>query len=134
MNSKPVSINDLNACRNILNVLDRRLVNDVLSNLILECNADSVHAADRLQHRCLLIEPVREVLAVLPERFTEQFLQLQWINKLAAWGVSDPGILLTPDASIFFAGEHLSILQGWQEGAILSAYHAIDLVVARDTP
>jgi monoamine oxidase len=34
---------------------------------------------------------------------------------------------------MFFAGEHLSILQGWQEGAILSAYHAIDLVVARDT-
>ena len=36
--------------------------------------------------------------------------------------------------SIFFAGEHLSILQGWQEGAILSAYHAIDGIVARDTP
>ncbi len=54
--------------------------------------------------------------------------------QLGAWGVSDPGILLTPDENIFFAGEHLSILQGWQEGAILSAYHAIDLVVARDTP
>jgi len=39
---------------------------------------------------------------------------------------------LTPDENIFFAGEHLSILQGWQEGAILSAYHAIDQVVARD--
>ena len=54
--------------------------------------------------------------------------------QLGAWGVSDPGILLTPDENIFFAGEHLSILQSWQEGAILSAYHAIDLVVARDTP
>jgi monoamine oxidase len=54
--------------------------------------------------------------------------------QLGAWGVSDPGILLTPDGNTFFAGEHLSILQGWQEGAILSAYHAIDLVVARDTP
>ncbi len=53
--------------------------------------------------------------------------------QLGAWGVSDPGILLTPDGNIFFAGEHLSILQGWQEGAILSAYHAIDLVVQRDT-
>ena len=53
--------------------------------------------------------------------------------QLGAWGVSAPGILLTPDANIFFAGEHLSILQGWQEGAILSAYHAIDLVVTRDT-
>jgi len=51
-----------------------------------------------------------------------------------AWGTSDPGVLLTPDGNIFFAGEHLSILQGWQEGAILSAYHAIDLVVSRDVP
>ena len=53
--------------------------------------------------------------------------------QLGGWGVSDPGILLTPDDSIFFAGEHLSILQGWQEGAILSAYHAIEGIVARDS-
>ncbi len=53
--------------------------------------------------------------------------------QLGAWGQSDPGVLLTPDENIFFAGEHLSILQGWQEGAILSAYHAIDLVVQRDS-
>jgi monoamine oxidase len=52
--------------------------------------------------------------------------------QLGAWGTSDPGILLSPDANIFFAGEHLSLLQGWQEGAILSAYHAIDGIVARD--
>ena len=48
-------------------------------------------------------------------------------------GVSDPGVLLTPDDAISFAGEHLSILQGWQEGAILSAYHAIEGIVARDS-
>ncbi len=64
-------------------------------------------------------------------------ISVSWLKipfQLGAWGVSDPGILLTPDGNIFFAGEHLSILQGWQEGAVLSAYHAIDLVVARDTP
>jgi monoamine oxidase len=49
--------------------------------------------------------------------------------QLGAWGTSSPLTLLTPDDRIVFAGEHLSILQGWQEGAILSAYHAIDLVV-----
>jgi monoamine oxidase len=54
--------------------------------------------------------------------------------QLGAWGTSDPGILLTSDENIFFAGEHLSILQGWQEGAILSAYNAIDLIVQIDTP
>jgi monoamine oxidase len=53
--------------------------------------------------------------------------------QLGAWGTSDPGVLLTPDANIFFAGEHLSILQSWQEGAILSAYHAIDAVVRSGT-
>lgn len=53
--------------------------------------------------------------------------------QLGAWGTSDPGILLTPDDNIFFAGEHLSILQSWQEGAILSAYQAIDGVVMRDS-
>lgn len=54
--------------------------------------------------------------------------------QFGGWGTSNPGVLLTPDDNIFFAGEHLSILQGWQEGAILSAYQAIDAVVARDAP
>lgn len=48
------------------------------------------------------------------------------------WGTSIPSVLLTADDGIFFAGEHLSILQGWQEGAILSAYHAIGQIVDRD--
>ena len=68
---------------------------------------------------------------------TSRGISIAWAKvpyQLGAWGTSDPGILLTPDANVFFAGEHLSILQGWQEGAILSSYHAIDLVVARDTP
>ena len=49
--------------------------------------------------------------------------------QMGAWGNSSPGVLLTPDGNIVFAGEHLSILQGWLEGAILSAYEAIDQVV-----
>jgi len=52
--------------------------------------------------------------------------------QLGGWGTSAPAVLLGPDDNIFFAGEHLSILQGWQEGAILSAYAAIDAVVNRD--
>ncbi len=53
--------------------------------------------------------------------------------QLGGWGTSQANILLTEDENIFFAGEHLSILQGWQEGAILSAYSAIDLIVAKDS-
>mgnify|MGYP001171849061 CR=1 FL=1 len=59
-------------------------------------------------------------------------ISVAWSNvpyQLGAWGVSSPMTLLTPDDRIIFAGEHLSILQGWQEGAILSAYYAIDLIV-----
>ena len=33
--------------------------------------------------------------------------------------------LLQPDESIYFAGEHMSYLTGWQEGAILSAHDAV---------
>lgn len=52
--------------------------------------------------------------------------------QLGGWGTSTASVLLTADDNVFFAGEHLSILQGWQEGAILSAYSAIDGIVARD--
>ena len=48
------------------------------------------------------------------------------------WGTSTPSVLLAADDNIVFAGEHLSILQGWQEGAIHSAYSAIDQIVSRD--
>jgi monoamine oxidase len=52
--------------------------------------------------------------------------------QLGAWGVSTPGILREADGQVYFAGEHISDLQGWQEGAVLSAYHAIDAIVQRD--
>ncbi len=53
--------------------------------------------------------------------------------QLGAWGLSTPSALLSADGGYVFAGEHLSILPAWQEGAILSAYRAIDSVVARDS-
>ncbi len=34
-------------------------------------------------------------------------------------------VLNEPDGTIYFAGEHLSYLTAWQEGAVLSAYQAI---------
>lgn len=52
--------------------------------------------------------------------------------QMGGWGTSNASVLLAADENIFFAGEHLSLLQGWQEGAILSAYHAIDGIVERD--
>lgn len=63
-------------------------------------------------------------------------ISVAWANvpyQLGAWGVSAPGVLLNADDRLVLAGEHLSTLQGWQEGAILSAYHAIDQIVTRDS-
>lgn len=67
---------------------------------------------------------------------TSRGISVSWPKmpfQLGAWGVSDAGVLTSADDNIYFAGEHLSILQGWQEGAILSSYHAIDQIVSRDT-
>jgi monoamine oxidase len=94
-----------------------------LANQTPQQRIDSVIAQGNVLHPELGVEASRGISMSWPK------VPFQ----LGAWGVSAPGILLTPDANIFFAGEHLSILQGWQEGAILSAYHAIDLVVTRDT-
>ena len=61
-------------------------------------------------------------------------VSLAWANipyQLGAYGVSTASTLLTADDNIFFAGEHLSNLQGWQEGAILSAYHAINEITKK---
>ncbi len=40
-------------------------------------------------------------------------------------------VLLEPDGPFFLAGEHLSNLPGWQEGAILSAHKAVAAIAAR---
>lgn len=40
-------------------------------------------------------------------------------------------VLLAPDGPYLFAGEHTSNLPGWQEGAILSAFKAIEMIAAR---
>src|SRR5712692_2234924 len=40
-------------------------------------------------------------------------------------------VLLEADGPFLFAGEHVSNLPGWQEGAMLSAYKAIEAIAAR---
>jgi monoamine oxidase len=40
-------------------------------------------------------------------------------------------VLLEPDGPIHLAGEHLSYLTGWQEGAVLSAHAAVSAIDAR---
>src|SRR5262249_33626503 len=44
---------------------------------------------------------------------------------------TDYATLLEPDGPIHFAGEHLSYLTGWQEGAILSAHDAVAAIGRR---
>jgi monoamine oxidase len=40
-------------------------------------------------------------------------------------------ILNHPDERIYFAGEHLSYLTGWQEGAVLSAHRTVRAIGER---
>ena len=40
-------------------------------------------------------------------------------------------MLLEPDGPFVFAGEHLSNLPGWLEGAVLSAHEALQLIARR---
>ena len=45
---------------------------------------------------------------------------------LGGWANSNPASqLLAPDGPFLFAGDHLSYLRGWQEGAVISALHAL---------
>ena len=63
-------------------------------------------------------------------------ISVAWKNipfQLGAYGQSSATKLLIPDDNIIFAGEHLSALKGWQEGAILSAYHAINEIVKKSS-
>src|SRR5262249_54196796 len=48
-----------------------------------------------------------------------------WANWSAAARNSSYQVLNQPDGPFHFAGEHLSFLTGWQEGAVLSAHNAV---------
>ena len=48
-----------------------------------------------------------------------------------AWGYDVSGRLRSPEGAIYFTGDHLSGLPGWQEGAVLATYAAIEAINAR---
>jgi monoamine oxidase len=45
----------------------------------------------------------------------------------------DPGyeVLLQPDGPIYFVGDHVSHIVGWQEGAAVSSLRAVKMLSAR---
>ena len=46
---------------------------------------------------------------------------------LGGWSASTPSTLLqAPDGPFLFAGDHLTYLQGWQEGAVISGLNALN--------
>lgn len=58
-----------------------------------------------------------------------QGISITWSKvpySLGGWAVSNPSTLLQgPDGPFLFAGDHLTYLRGWQEGAIISALNAL---------
>lgn len=57
-------------------------------------------------------------------------ISVAWSNvnySLGGWAVTNPSTLLqAPDGPFLFAGDHLTYLQGWQEGAVISGLNAIN--------
>ena len=53
---------------------------------------------------------------------------MEWEDKTRETAYS---ILNQPDGPIYLAGEHLSYITGWQEGAVLSAHEAVKGVAAQ---
>jgi monoamine oxidase len=54
-----------------------------------------------------------------------------WCEWEAEAKKNDYPVLLEPDGPFLFAGEHLSNLMGWQEGAMLSAHNAVAAIAVR---
>ena len=44
---------------------------------------------------------------------------------------TDYATLLEPDGPIYLAGEHLSFVTAWQEGAVLSAHAVVKAIAER---
>jgi monoamine oxidase len=65
-------------------------------------------------------------------RYVELFAQLPYSLGFAArfrnGQESEYSLLNTPDGPVYFAGEHLSRIGPWQEGAIVSARHAANMI------
>ncbi len=56
-------------------------------------------------------------------------ISIAWSNvpyTLGGWAISSPSsILQAPDGPFLFAGDHLTYLRGWQEGAVVSGLNAL---------
>ena len=74
-------------------------------------------------------------------KLVQNGISVAWPNvphSLGGWAMWEPeqratsyAQLLEPDGPIYLAGEHLSYLPGWQEGAILSAHRAIEQIARK---
>ncbi|MDB5457112.1 MAG: hypothetical protein JWP92_2697 [Caulobacter sp.] len=53
------------------------------------------------------------------------------VNWSEAQRATDYAVLCKPDGPFYFAGEHMSYINAWQEGAALSAHEALKLIQAR---
>ena len=93
-----------------------------------------------IEHQYVRLHPARG-------RELEKPVYVGWSNvphNLGSWLQSDsagrgrgegpdPGYetLIQPDGPVYFIGDHCSHIVAWQEGAALSAHHAIRLLNAR---
>jgi monoamine oxidase len=72
----------------------------------------------------------------LTKPFTVSWMQTPYSEGVAVgWKeeqrATDYAELCKPDGAFYFAGEHMSYINAWQEGAALSAHEALKLIQAR---
>lgn len=97
-------------------------------------------AAERIAIAAATIERLHPGRArELTKPLTVGWAQTPWAGGVATfWDEADGGpgrgadykLLCTPEDRVVFAGEHLSYLPGWQEGAAVTAHAAITLLAA----
>jgi hypothetical protein len=104
------------------------------AELVARVGLDDRAAAELLMHRHLpkMLELARRMLSdpVEAEDAVQDAFMRLWTHA-ARW---QPGqenayaLLNQPDGPFYFAGEHLSQLGAWQEGAVLSARRTINMI------
>jgi monoamine oxidase len=112
--------------------------------LVLAYNSlSNAEAFGRMRPRERIARAVELASRIHPEipRETESAVTVAWQNEpwsLGPWAVytdairkNEYPVLARPDGRIYLAGEHISYITAWQEGAIRSAVLAVDAITSR---
>jgi monoamine oxidase len=109
----------------------------ILGAYVFRANEADALAAKPLAEQLELSRAAVEALHPDRGRELEKPMAIEWAKVPLSLGIAaryasdqdaNYGILSEPDGPFYFAGEHLSHVGAWQEGAMLSAHRAINMI------